>query len=178
MKYARVSQQANSGNQCGEMSVQPSRSQKRELAGFLHLPALPHCSANHPPGAIILVWYARYLEMDRFAQLACGWGQPPSQSLALPSFLLLIPHCGWVLGSSVAVDILANTSPLGLRPVDYHNSSVCLEEEMLSEEKKLLSPYSLIPLLREVLSNHSSGLCPFVLSTSFCMVLFCTDSMW
>ena len=100
--------------------------------------------------------------MDRFAQLACGWGQRPSQSLVLPSFLL-IPHCGRVLGSSVAVGILANTSPLGLRPVDYHNSSVCLEEEVLSEEKKLLSPYSLIPLLREVSSNHSLGLCPFIL---------------
>lgn len=32
---------------------------------------------------------------------------------------------------------------------------------MLSEEKKLVSPYSLIPLLREVSSNHALGLCPF-----------------
>ena len=54
-EHARASQKANSGNQCGEMSVPPRHSQKRELAGFLHLPTLPHCNANHPTGAIILV---------------------------------------------------------------------------------------------------------------------------
>lgn len=54
VKYARVSQQANSGNQSEEMAARVQALAKEGIACFPLVPALPHSSSSHPSGAISL----------------------------------------------------------------------------------------------------------------------------
>lgn len=105
----------------------PSHLEKRELACFLHFPALPHCSANRPTGHNPCL--IREIPRDGDICPPCPWVRAPALTVT-PAVFSVVRSWVWLCSGKFGNGRYFRWNlPFGLRAVDYHISSLCLEEK-------------------------------------------------